>query len=137
GKGGIRLDVRHILKNILVSASQDYTLEQYQKEKDTIEKQARVRADEALKKLRSGKATFEAIFASDSDDPRKAGAGVLGAWKGRFNPEFDKAASALKKGEYSDVIKVGEDYRILQCMDITQNEEVHAQHILVAAGARA
>jgi peptidyl-prolyl cis-trans isomerase SurA len=136
GPGGTQVKVRHILKNVLVAASQEYTLQQYDLEKGKIEDDARKRADEALAKLRSGTA-FEAVMAEYSDDPRKGSGGALTSWKGRFGADFDAAAAKLAKNGVSDVVKCPDGYRIVQCTDVTQADEVHALHILVAFGPRA
>jgi len=96
GPGGTQVKVRHILKNVLVAASQEYTLQQYDLEKGKIEDDARKRADEALAKLRSGTA-FETVMAEYSDDPRKGSGGALTSWKGRFGADFDAAAAKLVK----------------------------------------
>jgi len=136
GPGGTQVKVRHILKNVLVAASQEYTLQQYDLEKGKIEDDARKRADEALAKLRSGTA-FETVMAEYSDDPRKGSGGALTSWKGRFGADFDAAAAKLVKNGVSDVVKCPDGYRIVQCTDVTQADEVHALHILVAFGPRA
>ena len=135
GPGGVQIKVRHILKNVPVAASAEYTLQQYDAEKPKIEADAKARAEEALGKIKAG-AAFESVMAEYSDDPRKAQGGMLTAWKGRFGPELDDAAAKLAKGEASRVIKGTDGYRIVQCADIVETEEVHAVHILVATGAR-
>lgn len=136
GPGGNQTKLRHILKNVLVAASQEYTLQQYDQEKSKIEQDAQSRAAAALAKIRSGTA-FEAVMAEYSDDPRKASGGVLTSWKGRFGADFDAAAAKLRKNDVSDVVKCPDGYRIVQCTDITQADELHALHILVAFGPRA
>lgn len=136
GPGGTQIKVRHILKNVLVAASQEYTLQQYELEKNKVEDEARTRAAEALRKLRSGTA-FETVMAEYSDDPRKASGGVLTSWKGRFGADFDAAAAKLAKNGVSEVVKCSDGYRIVQCTDVSAADELHALHILVAFGPRA
>jgi parvulin-like peptidyl-prolyl isomerase len=136
GPGGTQVKVRHILKNVLVAASQEYTLQQYDLEKSKLEEDAKSRAGAALGKVRSGTA-FEAVMTEYSDDPRKASGGVLTSWKGRFGADFDAAAAKIAKNGVSDVVKCPDGYRIVQCTDVTQAEELHALHILIAFGARA
>src|SRR5262249_23294410 len=131
GPGGTQVKVRHILKNVLVAASQEYTLQQYDLEKSRIDDDAKARAAEALGKGRAG-APLEAVMAEYSDDPRRASGGVLTSWKGRFGPDLDAAAAKLAKNDVSDVVKCSDGYRIVQCTDITDAEELHALHILVA-----
>lgn len=135
GVDGVQFKIRHILKNVPVATSQDYTLQQYEQEKSKIEDEARARAEEALKKIQGG-ASFETVMSEYSDDPRKISGGVMAAWKGRFGPELDEAASKLAKNGMSGVIKSTDGYRIVQCTEITNNEEVHAQHILIASGSK-
>jgi peptidyl-prolyl cis-trans isomerase SurA len=136
GPGGNQIKIRHILKNVLVAASQEYTLQQYDLEKSRIEEDAKSRAGAALGKLRSGTA-FEVVMAEYSDDPRKASGGILTSWKGRFGADFDAAAAKLGKNGLSDVVKCPDGYRIVQCTEVTQADELHALHILVAFGPRA
>lgn len=134
GKGGVQTMVRNIKKSVLVAASPDFTPQQFSQEKDKIDAEARGIAEEALKKLRGGE-SFESVLAAYSDDPRKGQGGtIIGAWKGRFGADFDQAASQLKKDELSDVIKCSDGYRIAQLTGITNKDEVHALHILVATG---
>lgn len=134
GQGGVQTQVRNIKKNVLVAASPDFTPAQFSQEKDKVDAEARALADEALNKLRGGE-SFESILAAYSDDPRKAQGGtIMGAWKGRFGPDFDQAASQLKKDEISGVIKCSDGYRIAQLTGIASKDEIHALHILVATG---
>lgn len=135
GPGGVQMKVRHILKNVPVATSQEYTLAQYEQQKAKIDVDARTRAEEALRKIREGE-SFESVLAFYSDDPRKFSGGSMTAWKGLYGAELDEAASKLAKGETSGVIKSTDGYRIVQCTDITDHEEVHAQHILIASGPK-
>ena len=132
GKDGVQMMVRNIKKNILVAASPDYTPQQFSQERDKVDSDARAIAEEALKKIQGG-ASFESVLADYSDDPRKGQGGtIVGAWKGRFGPEFDQAAAQLKKDEVSGVIKCADGYRIAQLTAVTPKDEIHALHILVA-----
>lgn len=134
GKNGIQTKIRHIQRIVDVAASQDYTHDQFEKEVAEIDRVAKARAEEALKKLRAGE-SWDRVLSEYSDDLRKGSGGVLIEWKGRFGPEFDAAASSLKKNELSEVFGGAEGYRILQCINVSDASQFHAQHILVATGA--
>lgn len=136
GKGGEALKVRHVLKNIAIASAPEYSLHQYEQEKDGIEAEAKARAEEALAKIQN-KETFDSVMTAYSDDPRKVAGGTLPPWQGRFGPDFDKAATALGANDISGVIKCNDGYRIVQCLSVNEVEEVHAQHILAATGSKA
>ena len=51
GSGGVQMKLRHILKNVPVAASAEYTLQMYDADKPKIEAEARTRAEQALAKL--------------------------------------------------------------------------------------
>jgi parvulin-like peptidyl-prolyl isomerase len=135
GTGGVQLKVRHIMKNVMVASSQDYTLQQYEQDKAKIEEESAARAQEALSKLGAGQ-SFEAVMMAYSDDPRRMQGGTMTSWKGRFGADLDEAAGKLQKGQHSGVIKCPDGLRIIECTDVIQSDEVHALHILIAVGAR-
>lgn len=85
-------------------------------------------ADEAAKKaaldkinriaeeVKKNPAAFEEIAKKESDCPSKAQGGKLGEFPRRqMDPEFEKAAFALKQGEISGVVKSRFGYHIIRC----------------------
>ena len=66
--------------------------------------------------LKKDPAKFEAIAKEKSDCPSKAHGGKLGNFpRSQMDPEFSKAAFALKKGEISGVVKTQYGYHIIRC----------------------
>ncbi len=87
---------------------------------------ARKKADDVLKQLRSG-AKFEDLAKKYSDDPSGKEGGSLG-WLGRGripSPDVDKAAFSLAKGATSGVISAGYAFVILH-VDDKQDAHVKA-----------
>ncbi len=96
---GPRVKVRHIL---------------VEKEED---------AKAILAELKKG-ADFAALAKAKSKCPSAPRGGDLG-WvtKGRMDPEFEKAAFALSKGELSGVVKSSFGYHIIKCEDKEEAKE--------------
>jgi len=96
---GPRVKVRHIL---------------VEKEED---------AKAILAQLKKG-ADFAALAKAQSKCPSKERGGDLG-WvtKGRMDPEFEKAAFALGKGELSGVVKSSFGFHIIKCEDKEEAKE--------------
>lgn len=78
------------------------------------DKKALAEARGALKRIREG-AKFAAVARSESDDTQtKPEGGALGTVRrGRFVPEFEKAAFALKPGVVSDPVRSGFGYHLI------------------------
>ena len=85
-------------------------------------------ADEAAKKaaldkinriageVKKNPAAFEEIAKKESDCPSKAQGGRLGEFqRNQMDPEFEKAAFALKQGEISGVVKSQFGYHVIRC----------------------
>ena len=80
-----------------------------------MEKQDRAR--ELLEQLRKG-ADFKELAKKNSTCPSAEKGGDLGWFgRGKMDPEFEKAAFAMKKGETSDVVKSSFGYHIIRLDD--------------------
>jgi parvulin-like peptidyl-prolyl isomerase len=106
-------------------------------------KQARTKAEEVLKRVKAGE-DFAKLAKEFSTDPgSKEKGGDLGWFgHGQMVPEFDKAAFALQPGQVSEIVESQFGFHIIkvdekktETKDGKAEEQVHARHILIAAGA--
>ncbi len=79
---------------------------------------AQARADDLLKQLKSG-AKFEDVAKKSSEDTGSANVGGSLGWigKSQMGAEFEKAASALPKGQISGVVKTLDGFHIIRVDD--------------------
>jgi len=106
-------------------------------------KQSRSKAEDLLKRARAGE-DFSKLAKEFSGDPGSKDKGGDLGWfgRGQMDPAFEKAAFALQPGQISEVIETQFGYHIIkldekktEAKDGKPEEQVHARHILIAAGA--
>lgn len=104
-----------------------------------VDKQNRAKAEEVLKRLRAGE-DFAKLAGEFGSDGTKDKGGDLGWFGPRdMDPDFSKAAYALKPGEISDVVQTRFGFHIIkleerktETKDGKAEEQLHARHILIS-----
>jgi parvulin-like peptidyl-prolyl isomerase len=105
-----------------------------------VDKANRAKADEVLKRLRAGEdfAKMAAEFGSDGTKDRGGDLGWFGP--SDMDPDFSKAAYALKPGEISEVVQTRFGFHIIKLEERKtetnkegkSEEKLHARHILIS-----
>ena len=97
---------------------------------ESINKQAKARAEEVLAKVKAGE-DFAELAKKYSQDTSASNGGDLGLFgKGQMVPEFEAAAFALEPGQTSELVKSKFGYHIIKVTE-KKDEQVKASHILI------
>lgn len=107
-------------------------LEKKVSEDDTINGDAKKKAEQVLVEVKKPGADFAALAQKYSqDDASKVQGGDLGTFtKGKMTPEFEQAAFALQAGQVSGVVKTEFGYHIIK-VESNDGTNVRARHILI------
>lgn len=101
-------------------------------EDESINQQAKARAEEVLAKVKAGE-DFAELARKHSQDSSAANGGDLGFFgKGQMVAEFEAAAFALEVGQTSDIVKSKFGYHIIKVLE-KKDDTVRAAHILIKA----
>lgn len=97
---------------------------------EDLNKEAKEKADKALKELKDGQ-SFAAVAKKYSEDPTAAKGGSQGKLKrGQLDPAIEKQAFSVKEGGVSDVIKVRQGFAIIK-VDGRSGDTVELSQITV------
>ncbi|GEM_PF-1190966 len=111
-------------------------VQQYISQDDTINADAKARAEEVLTKLQGGE-NFEDLAKLYSEDVTASSGGDLGFFgKGEMVKEFEDAAFALEPGQTSSLVRTQYGFHIIKLLEKVAAsgdtpEQLHAEHILI------
>jgi foldase protein PrsA len=101
-------------------------------EDESINQQAKTRAEEVLAKVKAGE-DFAELARKYSQDTSASNGGDLGFFgKGQMVAEFEAAAFALEPGKTSELVKTKFGYHIIKVVE-KKDDQVKASHILIKA----
>ncbi len=85
---------------------------------EKVVEEARKKAESLLKQIKAG-ANFEALAKKNSDDKTTGTEGGALPWfqRGAMEPDFEKAAFSLPKGQISDLVRTGYGWHIIRVDD--------------------
>lgn len=98
---------------------------------DSLNAQAKARAEEILAKVKAGEDFAELAKTNSQDIGSAASGGDLDFFgKGKMVAEFEAVAFALQPGQVSDVVKTKFGYHIIKVTE-KKDDQVRASHILI------
>lgn len=99
---------------------------------DSVNAQAKAKADEVLAKVKAG-GDFGDLAKQYSQDSTASAGGDLGWFgRGQMVKEFEDVAFALQPGQTSDIVKTKYGYHIIKVIEKKPDgSQVHAAHILI------
>lgn len=104
-----------------------------------VDKKNRAKAEEVLKRLRGGEDFVKLAQEFGSDGTKDKGGDLGWFGHGQMDPDFERAAYALKPGEISDVVQTRFGFHIIklderktETKDGKTEEKVRARHILIS-----
>lgn len=85
-------------------------------------------AEAALTQLKNGADFMEVFLKYSTPETQKFGEGVV-LHRANLKPDFKDALSAVKTGEYTNIIKANEKYYILQLLSVGETDKVFQERL--------